>query len=445
MRPLLFIFLFCFSTFTSYAQSWVKLYEDSIWSNNSGLEVANGNFVAFSHIYRSSNNTVHSFVYKVNANGDTTWTKTLENPSANTVLTYGDKTYDGGYIAMGFITQWRIYRLDSMGDTLWTRTFQPASNNGCAGRIFQTSDSCFAGLIQENQQCIFFKLDANGNTLVWKNYGGTFQQPTHMYEASNGDYVVSGFCTISTYYGYLMRLNSQGDTLWTKKHPGVYHLGVTPEQAGTGYIICGTYAGQMRIMKTNASGVLQWIYNLGGFAGQLTYVTSTSDGNYLATGTKTQSGTDSLYLVKISPAGTIIWDTAFSNGQTNNIGSRCQETSDGGYFISGIMYSSQSLIKIGPNELPLPVVPSREENGLQVYPNPVAGELNVHFFASGKIDIILSDAAGRNVAHFTKENFAEGEQWFTLDSSGLAQGMYFLSVRTNEGVSVERVVVSRHN
>jgi hypothetical protein len=446
MRALLFTFLFTITTFGSYAQSWVKLYEDSVWSNNTGMEVANGNFVSFSALYDAATNTMCSQIYKVNANGDTIWTKKVPLSSANsTTFSYGDKTDDGGFIAMGFVTRWRIYRLDSMGDTLWTKTFPPASNNGCFGRIFQTSDSCFAGVIQENLQCIFFKLDANGNTLIWKNYGYAYQLPQHMYEASNGDYVICGNFTISSYYSYLMRLNSQGDTIWTKKHPGIYLYGVTPEVAGTGYVACGYYGGQMRILKANASGVVQWVYNSPGFAGLLTWITSTSDGNYLITGTKTQSGADSLYLLKLSPAGMVVWDTAFANGPSNNIGNRCQQTSDGGYFISGISYSSQCLIKIGPADLPLSVASSQEKNKLHVYPNPVDDELSFSIFTQGRTEIELCDVTGRNVACFTKENFFEGEQRITLDVSGFAEGLYLLSVRTVTGVQVQQVVVSRHN
>jgi hypothetical protein len=200
----------------------------------------------------------------------------------------------------------------------------------------------------------------------------------------------------------------------------------------------------MRVLKANAAGVLQWVLNPPGFAGLLTWITSTSDGNYLVTGTKTQSGADSLYLVKVSSAGTVIWDTAFSNGPTNNIGNRCQETSDGGYFISGISYSSQYLIKIGPGEEPLAVNASPGEKGLNIYPNPVDDELNFSIFAQGKIDMELCDVSGRNVARFTKECIP-GEQRIMLDVSGVAEGLYLLSVRTATGLYMQQVVVHRHN
>jgi hypothetical protein len=69
------------------------------------------------------------------------------------------------------------------------------------------------------------------------------------------------------------------------------------------------------------------------------------------------------------------------------------------------------------------------DNTLQVYPNPAANELNidVHRFA-GDCAISVYDYSGKRVVY----TVVTGEQTVSINTSGLAAGVYYLSVQNGE-------------
>ncbi|HYG15305.1 MAG TPA: T9SS type A sorting domain-containing protein [Bacteroidia bacterium] len=70
-----------------------------------------------------------------------------------------------------------------------------------------------------------------------------------------------------------------------------------------------------------------------------------------------------------------------------------------------------------------------EDNTLQVYPNPAANELtiDVHRLA-GEPVVSVYDYSGKRVVYAV----VTGEQTFTINTSGLAQGVYYLTVQTGD-------------
>jgi hypothetical protein len=69
---------------------------------------------------------------------------------------------------------------------------------------------------------------------------------------------------------------------------------------------------------------------------------------------------------------------------------------------------------------------------VKVFPNPNAGEFAV--IASGKTSVIITDLTGRHVAAF------EGIDHLDININDLANGVYYVKVRTQEGSNVVRIV-----
>ena len=69
---------------------------------------------------------------------------------------------------------------------------------------------------------------------------------------------------------------------------------------------------------------------------------------------------------------------------------------------------------------------------VSVYPNPTSGVLNVQI--NGSFNATVYNYQGQVVM---RNNVNNGQ----IDMSGLASGVYFVEIRTNDNVSVEKVIV----
>jgi len=116
---------------------------------------------------------------KINANGDTLWTKTLGGDSWDAVLSV-QQTNDGGFIITGYTESfggqfggvWLI-KTDDQGDTTWTRIYEFGQHGVC---VQQTRDNGYiiAGtrgwsLNGGMLSLLLIKTDETGDTLWTQN------------------------------------------------------------------------------------------------------------------------------------------------------------------------------------------------------------------------------------------------------------------------------------
>ncbi len=110
-----------------------------------------------------------------------------------------------------------------------------------------------------------------------------------------------------------------------------------------GYIITGTRSinttgpgasNSVRLIKIDSAGDLVWekffpnIWNGIGWA-----VQQTSNGGYIVTG----QSSGSIFLLKTDSEGNEEWEKSFYPGKFNGAGESVQQTSDGGYIITGYL------------------------------------------------------------------------------------------------------------
>ena len=120
-----------------------------------------------------------------------------------------------------------------------------------------------------------------------------------------------------------------------------YDAGYSVQQTlDGGYIITGKYGCNhvdVFLIKTDSSGIEDWRNTFGGSDNDYGYsVQQTSDGGYIITG-YTESygaGLDDVYLIKTDATGVEQWSNTYG-GSDDDHGYSVQQTSDGGYIITG--------------------------------------------------------------------------------------------------------------
>ena len=265
------------------------------------------------------------------------------------------QTFDDGYIIAGYkkITpHWYglIIKTDANGDTVWTKSFD-GIHTIILLSVQQTTDSgyIFTGYINKNGIPYAYLVRTNpyGDTLWTKAYlnntlpciGVSVQQ------TSDG-----GFVMVGSRQGvgnnndvYLVRTDGTGDTLWTKTFGGPNSdLGNSIQQTSDGgFIIAGdtgdaTGITNVYLLKTDSNGTLTWSKTFGGANNDNEhFVQQTSDGGYIITGFTQPTPHNDVYLIRTDGNGDTLWTKTISDGSNDVRGMCARQLPDQGFIVAG--------------------------------------------------------------------------------------------------------------
>ncbi|CAN5482620.1 hypothetical protein BH11BAC1_BH11BAC1_09160 [soil metagenome] len=241
---------------------------------NSIVQNPDSGFLLAGYLY-NGNNLV--YFIRTDSVGDTLWTKSYGETLFNANIYSLRVAKDGGFIAAGSIQNTNtqdvdafLFKTDSMGNIQWAKGFGDVGYD-YAQQIEVTNDSGFimaavtysfgAGLADY----YVIKTDSFGNPLWSKTYGGASDDRSEsIRQTDDGGYLISGESasfSFGNFDVYMIRTDSNGDTLWTKTVNGLenneaYSMVLTED---SGFAIAGTYFSQFSnndvfFLKADASG-----------------------------------------------------------------------------------------------------------------------------------------------------------------------------------------------
>jgi len=271
------------------------------------------------------------------------------------------QTSDGGYIIAGKTDSFGaggddfyLVKTDAKGDTIWTRTYG-GYDWDVANSVQQTSDGGYiiAGGTYSfgagEYDIYLVKTDSIGNTLWTRTYGGSGQDVSYcVQQTSDGGYIISGAIELvwtDNYDVWLIKTDASGDDLWTRTYGGDNsdERGRCVQQTTDGgYIIAGhTGSGaglnDVYLVKTDAGGNTLWTRTYGGSSYDNGYfVQQTTDGGYIISGTTKSFGPGEYdaWLLKTDANGDTLWTRIYGDIY-DEYGWCVQQTTDGGYIVAG--------------------------------------------------------------------------------------------------------------
>lgn len=232
------------------------------------------------------------------------------------------------------------------------------------GGIIQTADGgyLFCGDLYQCNNCllsdgIVIKTDANGDTSWTRIFGGAREDGfSKLVQTTDGNYVVAGGTTswgqqatsqVYGYYVYLVKVDTQGDTLWTKIYGGtntdlwhnndLWDIIATPDDGLLISCMVNTSVPgsnqNVLLIKTNSKGDTLWTKLYTGLGGGATImdIKQTGDGGYIFVGS---TAPDEALVVKIDSLGIIQWQRTYGGSQTDWF-SGIEIANNGDYIVSG--------------------------------------------------------------------------------------------------------------
>lgn len=437
------------------------------------------------------------WIVKLNSSGALQWQKCLGGTNEEGARSI-QQTSDGGYIVAGYAQSndgdvsgnqgsydlWAV-KLNAVGDIQWQKCLG-GTGVEAANSIQQTSDGGYiiAGSTDSidgdvtgnhgNGDYWVVKLNAVGDIQWQKCLGGTgVDMANSIRQASDGSFVVAGWTRSndgdvtdnqSKIYSdfWVVKLNPSGDLQWQKALGGLGDdFAIAVEQTGDGgFIVAGSTESNngdvtgnhgvfdFWVVKLNDSGAIQWQKTLGGTDNEYANsIQQTSDGGYIVSGNTYSNDGDvtgihgdlDFWVVKLNAVGDIQWQKCLG-GTGVDLANSIEQTSDAGYFVTGFTNSNEGDVTGNHGNFDMWVVKLAPDS----LSANIFGAPESHFYPNPVQNQIqtampvtsykINDLSGKLIM---QEAQFSGQ---SIDVSGLAKGMYLLEAAQGETTFMTKFV-----
>ena len=258
------------------------------------------------------------WLLKFDTNGDTLWTKNYSLPGISTMGWSVDLTGDGGFIILGVTASTAdlgliLVKTNSLGEILWTRHFEQIADYEGHYVVLETFDNNYILISTSLNDILLLKIDSNGELLWSNNYGGNGMEAGGcVLETSDSGYIVTGYANppISQYQHdlWVFKTNSSGEIIWSKTYGTQFNESGSwvIESTDNGYFIVGERQQanspwlDIWLLKINSFGDTLWTKTLGGEETETAFsLMKTSENELLILGWSTSFGFSDVWLIKL--------------------------------------------------------------------------------------------------------------------------------------------------
>ena len=273
--------------------------------------------------------------------------------SDNNLIICGNANKDG---------LWSLIKITKLGTELWRKDFAGDKwlTNSCALAEVENGDLFVCGDTHRNWDnskidILLVKTNRDGDTLWTNTYGGPENDyAQNIIKTSDGNILMSGWSgTDSLASGdiNLLKLDYNGDTLWTKTYTNLEYQGARNllETKNGEYLITGTSQdndnpNELYLLKIDANGTKLWDRKIGSSTGKYGHSTIELLNNdlvvcgYHSGGTQ---GNSQVLVVKTDNIGNTIWEQEYGGDNTSEIGNSIKQNLDGSYTITGSSHENE--------------------------------------------------------------------------------------------------------
>ena len=336
------------------------------------LRDASGNLYLAGYTFRKGQDR-DFLTIKLNANGDTLWTRTLNGSSNSTDEALGlGIDPSGNIIVGGFIKNsglsydYFIAKYNPNGDTLFTRTYNGTQSKSdkaadfaldAAGNIYLTGRSDVGAGLITNYDILTLKFANNGN-LTWAKTFNSFSinedkgEKIRVDAAGNVD--IAGRIWNGTDFDIvLLQYNSAGAQQWFQTITGTSGGADKPnalcvDGSNNLYVTGSTFTTSSLdfvTAKYTSTGTQTWKKTFNGAANgadEADAMVLDNAGNVYVTGYSTSAISADVYTLKYNAAGNLLWGQAYDNSSANldDIGNAIAVDGNGNVFVAAQSESS---------------------------------------------------------------------------------------------------------
>jgi hypothetical protein len=407
------------------------------------IKVSNGGYVMYGSI--NTGTRAYDMLYRFNNSGDTLWTKQLGDTAFNQVGSQVKETLDGGFICIAQNTKYSgqnwLVKTDSAGTIEWENWYGIGLERPTA--IALCTDSGYIctgwtnsiGIGTPNKTNIrITKLDKQGNEQWTKIFGQADNDNAwSIVQTQDGGYIFGGSIRTTNDYiikPYAIRLNPQGDTLWTRAY----------------------------IPKGNS------------FENGFRTIIELPDGNFMAAGLTYYVDVPNMIsqrrglVMKLKSNGDTLWFKTYTMLSGNTSGHEIKDirpTNDGGFICGGVVYPSfpdtgtqdMWLMKIDSNgcvdtsncviitSIESHTQLEEEQYTLKAYPNPFVYQLTIVVVLpqeSTNAYLVIKDVAGKELCR-TKLNSATNQ--YNIEGKQFSSGIYFYFIEDKEKIILPQKLI----
>ncbi|MFZ1947510.1 MAG: FlgD immunoglobulin-like domain containing protein [bacterium] len=461
--------------------AWTRTYGGAA---NDGLRsvcgTTDGCFAAVGYTYSVGPNEVNIYVLKVDADGDTLWTRALGGAGRDYGYAVcqgpGGGCYVAGYTTSSGLGREDVYvaSIDADGDVVWERTYGGAGSD--EGRtIFRTSDGHLVVAGREDSfgsgqsDMYVLKLDAQGDTVWTRVFGGVqYDWGESACETADGGYCISGTSSSNGVSRdiYLVKIDPAGSLVWQRFY-GDFSSVVSHDWGGAvcaaadgglavggNRIILVTDPDDIYFLRTDSLGTQTSLKRYSAdFIEYGCSMCETPDAGYLICGAEKNESTlkNDLLIVKRMPGTGWSWEQVMG-GAGSDWGSCIIQTDPGQYLVAGHTECSGAgghdgwLVML--REPDAAVAPTGATGVRAVSsPNPFATSATIRFglFSASQVEVTIYDFAGRSVRVVGRGWREPGDQaveWDGRDESGskVAPGIYLVRIAAGESSRTSKLV-----